>query len=149
LITSGRRNGHQRQAERLGADVVEGDPPADVAGPADAPDQLGGPLQQVALGDLEDHLHVRRRQVRQLGQPPRTQGRQRRGLDVDEHRHVPGDLLEAPQRCPQAHLVELVDRSGRPRGGEQALGGVRGLRPPRASASTATSDRSRRSTIGW
>jgi hypothetical protein len=116
------------ERHRVGAHVVDGDPPAQRPDPLDGAQQLGRACGEGPLGDLDDDAQVLGCAVGDGQQLVQRSAVEDLGLDVDEDgQRGQQILLDRPlEGGGAADLVELGQPAGRARGGEQQ---VRALQP--------------------
>ncbi len=124
---------HEGQRQVVGADIVEGDPPAGCAQPLHGREEFRRSGSDRPLGDLEDDVQLAGRGVGDRQQLVERGGVQHLRFHVDEQRQrgddTGGDGL--PQRRTTAQLVQLGEPAGGASGGEELVRALqRPLRPP-------------------
>ena len=127
----GAQQRHERQRRRVGADVVERDPPAEPADPLDGAQQLGRTCGERALGDLDDDAQLARGALGDREQVVERRGVEHLGLDVDEQRQRRQQTRPtAPRKAAMRH-ASSSSASGRRAGGrEQLVGPLERARGP-------------------
>jgi hypothetical protein len=120
------QQGQEGQRQRLRADVVHRDRPAQRADPADGAQEIGGAGRERALGDLQDDPQLTRSRSGDGHQVVERSGVEDLRLHVDEQRQRREQPLldRPPERRPTAGLVQLGEATGPPGGGEQCVRAV-------------------------
>ena len=98
LTTSGEQQRQEGQRHRVGADVVDGDAPAEGADALDGAQQLGRAGGQGPLGDLQDDPQLPGRALGDGEQVVQRRAVEHLGLDVDEHGQRRQQALRRPRR---------------------------------------------------
>ena len=121
MITSGRQERHQRQRARVGADVVQRDARAHLAQTLRGRQQLGRPVGERALGELDEHGEALERGLHQLGDLLGQLLREHPRIEVDEQRLARGHahFQRSLERRPLALPLDLDLQALGAGGGEQ------------------------------
>ena len=120
----GRQQREEGQRHRVGADVVDGDAPAEGAHALDGAQQLRRPGGEGPLGDLQDQPQLPGRVGGDGEQVVQRRAVQHLGLHVHEHRQRGQQALRdgAAEGGGTADLVQLGQPTGLAGGGEQQVG---------------------------